>query len=68
MTADAEQVVERANEALDLVPTFGEALGCLDCSKLFRCGSACPWCGSTSLLNVANALSERKEGSSDGNG
>jgi hypothetical protein len=60
VTADAEQIAERANDALDQVPTFAEALGCVDCTRIFRCGSACPWCASQSLLNVAGVLNEHR--------
>lgn len=60
MTADAEQIVDRANGALDQVPTFAEALGCLDCDRLFRVGGQCPYCASQALLNVAGVLNEHR--------
>lgn len=56
MTAEAEQICRRANEALGQVPTLHEAIGCIDCDKLFRHGNECPYCGSKSLLNVADAI------------
>lgn len=60
MTADAEAVVDRANGALSQIPTLTEALGCLDCERLFRQGQQCPYCASRALLNVADAISEER--------
>lgn len=56
MTADAEQVVVRAVDALDQVPTLTEATACLDCERIFRIGSVCPYCSSSALLNVADCI------------
>lgn len=60
MTADAELLRDRANDALEQMPTLDEAMGCLDCIQIFRNGAHCPSCGSRSLINVADALSERQ--------
>lgn len=51
--ADAEAATERA---ADQIPTLTEALGCLDCERLFRIGDACPFCASKSLLNIADVI------------
>ena len=56
MTADAEQVASRATDAAEQNPTLNQALGCLDCERIFRHGSACPFCGSQSLLNVSDCI------------
>jgi rRNA maturation endonuclease Nob1 len=54
--ADAVSISERAIKMLDQVPTLGQALGCVDCAKLFRKGAVCPYCGSTSIFNLAAYL------------
>lgn len=60
MTADAEQVAERATDALSQIATLSEALACCDCSRIFRFGPACPYCASQSLLNVADCLGDHR--------
>lgn len=56
MTADAEQVVSRATDAAEQVPTLEQALGCMDCERIFRTGASCFYCGSPALLNVADCI------------
>ena len=60
MTADAEQVAERANGALSQIATLSEALACMDCERIFRYGPLCPFCGSQSLLNVSDCLGDHR--------
>jgi rRNA maturation endonuclease Nob1 len=60
MTADAEQVATRATDALDQVPTLDSALGCIDCSRIFRSGQSCPYCASQSLLNVSDCIGSQR--------
>ncbi len=59
MTAEALQVCDRASEALAQVPTLTEAMGCLDCERMFRTGAQCPYCTSQALLNIADTISQR---------
>ncbi len=47
-------------DAVDQTPTLTESLGCMDCDRIFRTGSSCPFCFSTSLLNVAGCLGNMK--------
>ena len=53
---EAETVADRAYRMVELWPTFHDALGCLDCDRLFRTTNECPFCGSKSLMNVATFL------------
>lgn len=62
MTADAENVAERANDAMSQIPTLEQCLACVDCSRLFRTGQSCPYCASESLLNVADIISNEHIG------
>lgn len=63
MTADAEIIAERAAQQLDQWPTLEQAVGCMNCLKITRTASpGCLFCGSESLLNVAEILSGRELG------
>lgn len=62
MTADAENVAERANDAMSQIPTLTQCLGCADCERMFRIGQACPYCASESLLNIADIISNEHIG------
>lgn len=53
---EAAQITERAHKIIDQLPTFAEVSGCMDCSILFRRGHACPFCGSESVVNLADVL------------
>jgi hypothetical protein len=52
--SEAEEL--RVSEMIDQIPTYSEALGCVDCGKLFRCGAQCPYCESRSIENIAGLL------------
>jgi hypothetical protein len=47
-------------EAIDAprssVPTLSTSMACADCECIFRRGTKCPYCGSASLMNLAEVL------------
>lgn len=55
---ETDMVVQRASGIADQIPRLTEALGCVDCSLIFRHGSSCPFCESRALLNVADLLTK----------
>lgn len=57
---DAKMISDRAVKMLDQVPTLAQALGCVNCGKIFRTGGECPYCGSTSIFNLAEYLGIEK--------
>lgn len=58
---EADQVSERAHDHLKQWPTLTEAMGCADCSRIYRVGHACPLCGSESVWNLAALLAGGEE-------
>lgn len=60
--SESDIVVERAVASTEQWPTLTEAMGCLDCSILFRTAQpSCPHCGSSSMLNVAELLQNGRD-------
>jgi len=57
-------------EAIDAprsdVPTLREASACADCELIFRAGSACPRCGSASVMNLGEILNRRNQSETGG--
>jgi hypothetical protein len=53
---EAAVIAERAQEIADQIPTLTAVSACVDCQKLFRHGSACPYCESESVMNLAGIL------------
>ncbi len=58
MDIEADQMHDRAVKLLDQIPTLGQAMGCLDCQRVFRTGGLCPYCSSKSIFNIATILEE----------
>jgi hypothetical protein len=58
MSADAEQIAERFEDAMAQWPTLEEMVGCVDCKHVFRVAVAnrCARCQGQSLLNLAELL------------